>query len=190
MGKLNKLGYLTAAIALGGAMASTSAMAEPKLGVGFHGLIGGSTLAGAEGRYWMDDQVGAAVNVAYGNVEVDADGSSAVETDLMSVGLKGLYALQNNANSRMYAALELGYFEVDDDGLIYGGTGGGTLDGFSVMPAFGTEFNLSGLPELGFKWEVGYRYMSAESDPDGADNNTDIDLQGINVTLGATYYFQ
>lgn len=185
-----KLGYLTAAIALGGAMASTSAMAEPKLGVGFHGLIGGSTLAGAEGRYWMDDQIGAAVNVAYGTVEVDPDapGSSTTETDLTSVGVKGLYALQNNANSRMYAALELGYFELDDENIIYGSSGG-TLDGYSVMPAFGTEFNLSGLPEIGFKWEVGYRYMSAESDPDGGDN-TDIDLQGINVTLGATYYLQ
>lgn len=181
-----KLGYLTAAIALGGAMASTSAMAEPKLGVGFHGLIGGSTLAGAEGRYWMDDQLGAAVNVAYGTVEMDPDGSPSTDTDLTSVGVKGLYALQNNANSRMYAAVELGYFELDDEIL----TGGSTTDGFSVMPAFGTEFNLSGLPEIGFKWEVGYRYMSAENEPDGGGGDADIDLQGINVTLGATYYFQ
>lgn len=188
MTKLNKLGYLTAAIALGGAMASTSAMAEPKLGVGFHGLIGGSTLAGAEGRYWMDDQLGAAVNVAYGTVEADPDGGSATETTLTSMGVKGLYALQNNANSRMYAALELGYFELDDDGIVYGGSGG-TLDGFSVMPAFGTEFNLSGLPEIGLKWEVGYRLMSADSEPDGG-SDADIDMQGINVTLGATYYFQ
>ena len=182
-----KLGYLTAAIALGGAMASTSAMAEPKLGVGFHGLIGGSTLAGAEGRYWMDDQIGAAVNVAYGTVEVDPDDDSAAETDLTSVGVKGLYALQNNANSRMYAALELGYFALDDEGNL--GAAESTTDGYSVMPAFGTEFNLSGLPEIGFKWEVGYRYMSAENDVDGG-TDADIDLQGINVTLGATYYFQ
>ena len=46
----------------------------------------------------------------------------------------------------------------------------------------GTEYSFSGLPEIGFAWEVGYYFVSADA---GA---ADIDANGILVFLGVHYY--
>ena len=94
--------------------------------------------------------------------------------DVFLLAGKLLYAPIVKENSEFYVGFEGGYGELDYEE---------DLDIMFFGPLFGAEYRFQGLPELGFCWEVGYRF----SEFDGDDGDADMD--GIAVSLGVHYYF-
>ena len=61
----------------------------------------------------------------------------------------------------------------------------GDQSAWSIFPSVGAEFYLPGLPEMGFSWQVGYRFVSLEHD----DSDIDEDLSSVTALIGVYYYF-
>ncbi|MBS3756184.1 MAG: hypothetical protein KGY56_10855 [Desulfobacterales bacterium] len=62
---------------------------------------------------------------------------------------------------------------------------GEDLDLLKYGLLIGTEYSFQGLPELGFNWEVGYKFNTLDTD----EYDLELDLNGISVSLGVHYYF-
>ncbi len=88
---------------------------------------------------------------------------------------KVLYSPIVKDNRQFYIGLEAGYGELESSE---------DVDLTLVGPLFGAEYRFEELPELGFCWEVGYRFTSM----DGEDGD-DADLDGISISLGLHYSF-
>jgi hypothetical protein len=158
------------------------AASAQEVSVGYQGLIGQGTnyLNGLSVRGWTD-QIGYQGAIFYGQAGVDTPLGD-VDADLWVLNGQVMYAPIVKENSKFYVGLDLGYggWEVDPS------TSPSMDDNFwMVGPLLGAEYNLPGLPELGFNWEVSYEFLNVDVD----DANTDIDLSGINVTAGVHYKF-
>ena len=81
-------------------------------------------------------------------------------------------------NSKFLVSLEAGFNSAE---LERDGQDDQETDGWFVFPAVGAEFMLSGLPELGLNFEVGYRYEDSD--------DLDAQIGGVTGTVGAVYYF-
>lgn len=149
---------------------SGSVLAEGMdIGVGYQGVFLGDVLQGLSGRAWFDE-VGVEANLSQMKASVgDTD------ADLFLFGAKALYAPVVKENSKFYVGLEGQFGSVDFDG--------DDADITQFGPLFGAEYRFTELPEMGFCWEVGYRFL--EADLDGYD----LELDGISVALGLHYYF-
>jgi len=169
---------LVAALAIGVGTASAQ-----DVSVGYQGFIGNgqNLLSGLSVRGWTD-QIGYEGTIFYGETTIDFGGGNEIDADVWLLNAQVMYAAVVKENSKFYVGLDFGYGQYDIDA----GAGLKTDDGFWMIgPLLGAEYSFQGLPELGFNWEVSYEFVSIEND----DANIDIDLSGINVTLGVHYRF-
>ncbi len=169
-----QLKFLSSAVALAAVLAAPAAMATDtagKFGAGLSKVIEEDTVAVA-GRYWFSEDRGVQGTLYY---QDDEQGNT--ELTSYAAGLKGIYAPIVRDNSKFLLSFEAGYASAELETPI----GDDETDGWYVFPAMGAEFMLNGLPELGFNFEVGYRY----------ENSDDLDAQseGITGTVGGVYYF-
>ena len=149
-----------------------------QISLGYSGMFTGSFLQGISLRSWASKKAGFEGNMFYAHLGVD-NGEEENDASLYAFTVKGLYAPVVRENSRFYFGLEGGYGrgEVDDED-----------DGLNLLlisPLIGAEYHLSGLPEIGFNWEVGYKWTRASVD--GTDGS--LDISAVGTTIGAHYYF-
>ncbi|GMV69848.1 MAG: hypothetical protein AMXMBFR76_22870 [Pseudomonadota bacterium] len=167
---------LIPAIALAAAAAAPAAMATEtagKFGVGMSKVIEEDTVALA-GRYWMSEEAGVQGTLYYLNDEEGDDS----EFTSYAAAIKGIFAPIVRENSKFLVSLEAGFNSAE---LERDGQDDQETDGWFVFPAVGAEFMLSGLPELGLNFEVGYRYEDSD--------DLDAQIGGVTGTVGAVYYF-
>ncbi|MEN8254119.1 MAG: hypothetical protein ABFR33_01495 [Verrucomicrobiota bacterium] len=141
------------------------------IGVGYQGMFLGNLLNGVAVR-GTPAPIGWQVELTQGML--DTDGGP--EVDLLVLKGKAYYALVERENSKLYAGASVGYWMVD--------LFGADIDGFSIAPLIGAEWNFAELPELGFNFEVSYEITELEADGGG-----DLGISGINVSTGIVYYF-
>jgi len=166
---------LIPAIALAAVAAAPAAMAAEtagKFGVGISKVIEEDTVALA-GRYWMSEEAGVQGTLYYLNDEEGDDS----EFTSYAAAIKGIFAPIVRENSKFLVSLEAGFNSAELETPV----GDEETDGWFVFPAVGAEFMLSGLPELGLNFEVGYRYEDSD--------DLDAQIGGVTGTVGAVYYF-
>jgi hypothetical protein len=147
-----------------------------KIGYGYQGIVTGEFLQGLSARSWLKDSFGMEATIYHAMVNIDVDDES-VDGNIFMGELKFMHALKINNNSKFYAGLGAGY------GSLWSSEGDENIDVFWVRPLIGSEYFFQEFPELGFNFEVGYGYTGA------AVSDVDVSLIGINVALGAHYYF-
>jgi hypothetical protein len=154
---------------------------EPgNIGVGYQGVVLGDLLNGVAVR-GTPAPIGWQVELVQGMAEIDPGGGT-LEVDALVLKGKGYYALIERANSAFYVGASLGYWTAE----ICSPGPEADIDGWSIAPLMGAEWNFAELPELGINFEVSYEFDMLEDDAGGT---TDIDLYGITVSTGVTYYF-
>lgn len=155
-------------------VSSNNAFAENKFGVGYQGTFIGEFLNGLSVRGWFDSF---SVDATLFHTDVEADGADSDLLNLFILDGRFLYAPIVKENSRFYMGANLGYgaLEVYDE----------DLDLLTYGLLLGTEYSFQGLPELGFNWEVGYKFNTLDTD----EYDFEVDLNGISVSLGVHYYF-
>jgi hypothetical protein len=167
---------LASSLALAGEESAT-AKNVGQWGVGYQGVLVGDFLQGISARSWRTDTFGVEGSFYHAMLRMNDDNGDAFEGQLVMGELKCLKALKVRDNSRFYAGLGVGggtaFTSESDEKLIL----------YWARPLIGAEYFFQGLPELGFNFEVGYGVSGASVE------NTDLQLIGINVGLGAHYYF-
>ncbi|MEI7824319.1 MAG: hypothetical protein WCI01_03395 [Chlorobiaceae bacterium] len=178
------VGLVALALALGAGTASAAPNAE-KFGLGYQGVFAGNFLQGVSGRYWFSDTIAGEVNLFYGTVgvnDVTPGGDHLGDADALLGAVKVMYAPVVKANSRFYVGLEGGLGSV---GLnVFGDEVLPNSSVWTVEPLFGAEFFLSEIPELGFNFEVGYKFHHLNF-----NDSVDLNIDGTTVAVGAHYYF-
>ncbi len=169
---------LVALMSVSIAQAEETAKEVGNIGVGYQGMFLGNLLNGVAVR-GTPAPIGWQVELTQGMVDVE----NGLEADLFVLKGKGYYALVERANSKFYVGASLGFWmaEIDQGG------GSSDVDGFSLAPLMGVEWNFAELPELGFNFEVSYELNELEADTPGGD--TDVGIYGVNVATGIIYYF-
>ena len=142
-----------------------------QLGLGYQGIMAGELINGASLRM-LPAPLGAQLVVGYWEGDID---DVDVEADLYTIRGKVLYSLVNKELVKFYVGAELGYTEADVEGA--------DADAWTYGPLFGAEWMFEEIPEIGFNFEVGYQFNDVDVE------DTDIDLDGVNVTFGIHYYF-
>lgn len=166
----------------------STAVADTTVGAGYQAMFLGEFFQGASLRAWMNDKWLLEGNISQSSLDADLerDGDRiSGDADLWLLSGKVAYAPIVRENSRFYIGVELGYGKADFD--IAHTAYDGDMDMFTVGPMFGVEYRFTELPELGFNWEVGYRFTNVDGDIGEADLDADID--GIVISLGVHYYF-
>ncbi|UZJ40962.1 hypothetical protein OO006_11475 [Prosthecochloris sp. SCSIO W1101] len=139
--------------------------------------------AGLSVRWWATNEFGVEGNVYYGTTDEDFPDGMEYTSDTILGTLKLMYAPVVNENSRFYVGLESGL------GSSSWGEDGSEVDSddfYLIQPLIGTEFNFSEFTEVGFNFDVGYRFTGED---DGDDSDYEYDLRGVAVGFGAHYYF-
>ncbi len=154
-----------------------------KLGVGYQGIFFGDMMSGVSGRYWIGPNIGVEGTLFYGNAKFKAEGSDEVKAQLLMLDLKGMYAFLVRQNSKFYAGgqVAFGYYDSGSNRF---------TAGYFFAPGLlvGAEWCIPSLPELGFNFELGYKYVIDRNEaPNGS--KYDVDLHGMNLSIGAHYYF-
>jgi hypothetical protein len=146
------------------------------IGVGYQGLLLGDLVSGVAVR-----STPAPVGFQGELLQGFADLGGGLEVDLWIIKGKAYMALVERENSVLYAGASLGYWNLQADTI-------GDVDGWSIAPLIGAEWNFAELPEIGINFEVSYEITDLETDAAGG-GGTDIGISGINVTTGIVYYF-
>ena len=179
--KMRKAVLLAGLALMFGAGTASAAPNAEKFGLGYQGIFGGDILQGISGRYWIDNNWGAELNVFYGTIGVQKNGVDVFDADLLLGTVKVLYAPVVKTNSRFYVGLEGGLGTVGSDSLE-----GADVSLWTINPLIGAEYSFSDIPELGLNFEVGYKFHHVSVD---AADDYDVNLDGTFVSLGAHYYF-
>lgn len=185
--KKHTFGLVAAVLALNLAGAAPSFAQDSltgKVGFGFQGLVAGNVINGASVRGWTANKFGWEGNLLYSYAKISAGGEN-YKGDLWGLEAKGLYALVERENSKMYVGAKFAYmpYEVKVDGH------GKVFDGHLIEPGVlaGAEFCIPNLPEVGINFEVGYNYIKSDNTVVG--DSLDAKYHGINAGVGIHYYF-
>lgn len=176
-------------------MGTASAAEAPnagKFGLGYEGVFAGSVLQGLSGRYWINNKVGTELNLFYGNANISTSGAGLLGVnklggDLFLGTAKVMYAPIVKSHSKFYVGLEggVGSMSLNANGQ----NTPGDIRVYVLNPLIGSEFHFSEFPELGFNFEVGYKFHDITYKNDPSFTSATINLNGIGVALGAHYYF-
>ena len=148
-----------------------------RLGLGYEGIFMGDYLSGISLRYWSSDRIGFEGNIFHARIGIDLEDVGDADLNAFIIGAKALYATVVKQNSKFYLGLEAGYGKADIDDVSE------DLDLLIVSPLFGAEYCFGEIPELGFNWEVGYKFNFFDVDV------VDFDVVGVSVGFGIHYYF-
>ena len=156
-----------------------------KLGIGYQGIFFGDVMSGLSARYWIGPKIGLEGNLFYGHASMKPEGGNESKGQLMMVDVKAMYAFLVRANSKFYAGGQLSYGYYD---LKYSST---SYSGYFLAPGLlaGAEWCFPQLPELGFNFELGYKYVIDRNKDDDSGTKVDMDLHGMNLSVGVHYYF-
>ena len=182
--KMRKAVLLAGLALMFGAGTASAAPNAEKFGLGYQGIFGGDILQGISGRYWIDNNWGAELNVFYGTIGTQHNGVDGLDADLLLGTVKVLYAPVVKTNSRFYVGLEGGLGTVGSDNDLFEGA---DVSLWTINPLIGAEYSFSDIPELGLNFEVGYKFHHVNVNDAG--DETDVNLDGTFVSLGAHYYF-
>ncbi|MBP7053367.1 MAG: hypothetical protein KBE65_20350 [Phycisphaerae bacterium] len=194
---MKKLGIGAVAVLLWVSVGSGVATAEVTVGAGYQAMFLGDFFQGASVRAWVNDNWGFEGNIQQANLDLDVDTvdlddpndrfTFGADGDLYFLSGKIIYAPIIKENSKFYFGFEVGYGEASLDV----GTADLDADVFAFGPLFGAEYRFQEIPELGFNWEVGYRFGEANGSGDTSSTKMDLDasISGITVCLGVHYYF-
>ncbi len=150
-----------------------------KLGLGYQAMVVDEFINGASIRGWFQHRIGVQFSVHHHKRRFKLDYVPDFKTDAYFFAGKLLYAPVLNQNSKFYVGIEGGYGYEDvrfSDNINY----------WALSPLFGAEYHFSGLPEIGFNFEVGYRFLNLTQ---GGHYEYKIDINDIWAGFGATYYF-
>lgn len=162
---------------------TAKASAEPgNIGIGFQGIIPGLVLGDIFNGVAVRGKpapVGWQVEVIQGKID-DSGGVGPLSGDAELTVVKGkaYLALVERKNSVFYAGASAGYW--------VGELGSIDVDGWSIAPLVGAEWNFSDLPELGFNMEASYEIDQLELDN---GSTVDLDISGVTISTGIIYYF-
>ena len=168
------------ALILAGMLFAASASAQERaqspasdmaFGLGYQGMWVQGFLHGVSGRFWMQDDIGMEGNLYMGDFGDDL--SSVGGLSLFLIEGKFMYAPVVRENSRFYFGGLLNiciYDDNDADGTILG-----------LGPFFGAEWRYKELPEIGFNFDLGFKYFH--------DSDDVYDVWGFDTTWGIHYYF-
>jgi hypothetical protein len=180
------------------ALSSSAVAADEKdlpskitVGVGYEGMFLGNYLQSLSVRGWVN-RFGIEADIWQANANLDLDipvGDTDVSIWLLSG--KFMFAPIVRDRSKFYVGIEGGFGFLDID-IDQGATDlSPSVTALTGGPMIGAEFYLQGIPEVGFNFEVGYRFSTLSVDTDlGINDGADVGLNGIWVTLGAHYYFR
>lgn len=157
------------------AVLAPAALAQDAVGVGVRHqladpLTSRNSLVGVELRTWWDRQWGATVFVYHGRWKEDGLSWGRESGTYLRVGLQGMKALANTANTTTYVGLQGTYQD-------YNG-----FDGWTAMPLLGIEFRPVSMQHIGFNVETGYNYSAL-------DDGDEFVTHGFSSQVGFTYYF-
>ncbi|MCF8025615.1 MAG: hypothetical protein K9K82_09020 [Desulfobacteraceae bacterium] len=174
-----------------------------KAGLGYQGMWVGGFLNGISARAWIEEKYGVEANYFYGDIETrtfEADkvgtgydtNSAKSDADLYVFELKAMYAPVVREYSRFYvgAVVSRGSFDLKNPGYFFGRDFDDKIWGYGLF--IGSEWHFQEFPEIGFNFDVGYkayRYDERYTEPDGDYFKMDLDLEGIDATVGIHYYF-
>ena len=151
--------------------------ANAEFGLGYEGVIAGNFLQGISARGWVEN-LGYEINLFQSTIDVDAEDLGFDDSvDILIYGGKILFAAVVNQNSKFYLGLDAGMGSVE--------LGDEEFDVMSFGPLFGAEYRFQEMPELGFNWEVGYKFTNLEYD----DEDVELGINGISISIGVHYYF-
>jgi hypothetical protein len=179
------------------ALSSSAVAADEKdlpskmtVGVGYEGMFLGNYLQSLSVRGWVN-RFGLEGNIWQANASIDLDTPTGdTDVSIWLFGGKAMFAPIVRDRSKFYVGLEggFGWLDIDiDQGATDMSPSAMALTG---GPMIGAEFYLQGIPEVGFNFEVGYRFCALSVDTDlGTNDGADVGLNGIWVTVGAHYYF-
>ena len=175
MKKVNTMVVVVFAIVL--SLVANVNAGESKIGFGYQAMILEeegleNILQGVSVRGWIEE-IGWEGNIFRNSY----DEEHGYEADLWLLTGKAMFATVVHENSKFYVGFELGFGELDVDNDV-----DEDYDVLIFGPLFGAEYNLHGLPELGFHWEVGYKFANF-------DNDIEVDIDGVQIALGVHYYF-
>jgi hypothetical protein len=182
-GKSGSMAILLAASLVGAAPSFAQDSLTGKTSFGFQGVVTGNMLNAASLRGWTANKFGWEGNLLYSHVKVNVNDMS-LKGDLWGVEAKGLYALIERTNSKMYVGAKFAYLPYE---LKYDGRK--VVDGHLLQPGVlaGAEFCIPSLPEVGINFEVGYSYIKSDNTIVG--NDLEMKYDGINAGVGIHYYF-
>ncbi len=168
---MNRLYVGAIALLLLASFGSSVATAETAIGVGYQAMFLEDFIQGASIRAWFDNQWGVEGNIMQASVDMGDE-----DADAYLLAGKVMYCPIIRENSQFYVGFEGGFGQIDDSIMDTGDT-----DVLTYGPLFGAEYRFQGLPDLGFNWEVGYRFSNFDNDDE------DTDLNGVSVCLGVHY---
>lgn len=156
-----------------------------RLGVGYQGVLLPDIVNAASVRAWLQNQFALEANIYHAYVDVDIADADGGDASFLAFTLKGMFAAVANDNSKFYLGVEGGYakVDVDADTTNLAPDVDTDPDVWMVGPLLGAEYNFTELPELGFNWELGYKFNFVNVD------DVDLDLYGLYLSLGVHYYF-
>ncbi|MBN1505763.1 MAG: hypothetical protein JW955_02900 [Sedimentisphaerales bacterium] len=178
----------TSAVAADG----TDLPSKVTVGVGYEGMYLGNYLQGLSVRGWFD-RFGIEGSIWQANVSLDLDipaGAGDTDASIWLLGGKFMFAPILRDHSKFYVGVEGGWGTAGLDIDTGANDMSPSVDGWTVGPMFGAEFFFQEIPELGFNFEVGYRFAFLNADADlGSNDKADLGMNGIWVTAGVHYYF-
>lgn len=178
---MKKLLCIIAAMTMVGALhtvAEETSREPGDLGFGYQGIFyGNNQRVDAASIRWNLSPM--AIQGIIGQMNTD----TGTEQDTLVLAIKALYNVIERENSTFYVGGKGGLAWTE----IKAPNGTMLQDTQQVLLGVvsGTEYFFQGLPEIGFNFEVGYDF--AFGDDDATDGNAH--AFGLNVTLGANYYF-
>lgn len=175
------IGFLALLLTSGSGFAADNNYHSNNVGVGYQGMMLGSSswMNGVSARGWLGDNFGLEGSLSYAGIDVDYNNNSVMDADFTNFEGKAMYAPIVKSNSRFYLGGKLGYGTLSIDTA----AGDEEINPYSLGVFIGSEWNFTEIPELGFNFDVGYNYTEIDED------DVEIGLDGIGVTMGIHYYF-
>ena len=150
-----------------------------EFGLGYEGMLAGNFFQGISARGWLD-KLGCELNLFHATVDMEVPQGTVEFGDIWIFSGKILFAAVVNQNSKFYLGFDAGIGSIgfsDDE-----------FDVISYGPLFGAEYRFQGISELGFNWEVGYKFNDLNNvEYEGED--VKLGINGINISIGVHYYF-
>jgi hypothetical protein len=146
-----------------------------RVGVGYQNTLPGTGSA-ISARYWVNQNVGIQGDLGL----LFSDPKTGDSSNNFGLGVAGMYAFVNEPNLHLYGTGGLSFGSV----AVPGPTGVDDKTAIGLDLGIGTEFFLSGLPNLGLTTEFGLQYVTV------SDVGNTLSLGGADfATLGIRYYF-